>query len=103
MRTFDDYTDGELVYYLNGYREYEAFKSKYTHNAFRLKHSSGEELVADITEITPIGERYEKSNRYLQPGSGPAGLYGIDEGFDNSNYDASGIFDTSDPFSDVQD
>jgi hypothetical protein len=55
MRKFEDYTDGELVFYKNNYYDkYRAYKSQYTHNAFRLKNDKTE-IIADISDITPVG------------------------------------------------
>lgn len=71
MKAFEEYKEGELVIYKNRYNDptaiYEAYKSKYTPNAFRLKNSTGE-VVADISEITPVadGVSYAKSNSNLQ-------------------------------------
>lgn len=60
MRTFDDYKDGDWVTYVNyGHpfhlKQFQAYKSQWTHNAFRLKYGS-REVVADISEIEPISE-----------------------------------------------
>ena len=60
MKTFDEYKDGDWVVYRKPGSDwhlmsFQAYKSKYTHNAFRLKYGS-REVVADISEIEPISE-----------------------------------------------
>lgn len=64
MKSFEDYKDGEWVFYKNNYNDrdyqFQAYKSQYTHNAFRLKNHNGE-VIADISEITPMLVKLEDS------------------------------------------
>jgi hypothetical protein len=81
MKSFDDYKDGDWVVYNNPnsswhLMSFQAYKSQWTHNAFRLKYGS-REVVADISEIRPISdvnnlmkETNENTNRDLQCDSG---------------------------------
>lgn len=90
MKTFDEYKDGDWVFYLNNYHDpdyrFQAYKSKYTHNAFRLKNSKGER-VADISEISPIwGNINENSTTDLQSG------FRSSRGTVDSDADSSGIY-----------
>lgn len=60
MKTFDEYNDGDWVVYINpGHNwhllQFQAYKSKFTHNAFRLKYGA-REVVADLSEIRPSSE-----------------------------------------------
>lgn len=60
MKSFHDYNDGDWVVYKNpGHSwhlmNFQAYKSKWTNNAFRLKYGD-REVVADISEIEPISE-----------------------------------------------
>lgn len=84
MKKFEDYVDGEWVYYQNNYHDsdfqFRAYKSQYTHNAFRLKNNK-REVVADISEITPM-LKYEEERAYIPT---------ID-----SDADASGIYHIQD-------
>ncbi len=99
-KTFDEYKDGEWVVYLNyGQKRhlqvFQAFKSKYTPNAFRLKHTETE-LIADISEIRPkesttysnhaIGSYYDQFNSSL-----PRGASQID-----SDTDYTGLYHVQD-------
>lgn len=111
--TFDDYKDGDWVVYKNPNSvwhllTFQAYKSQYTHNAFRLKYGK-REVVADISEIEPISnvntlmkEEYEKPNRNLQQDSGYAGraekfnLLDVGDGHIDSDADATGIFHVQD-------
>lgn len=68
MKTWEEFEDGEWVVYKNpGHvwhlMQFQAYKSKYTHNAFRLKYGEREQ-VAHISEIEPISEatRLAKEN-----------------------------------------
>lgn len=79
MKSFEDYNDGDWVV-LN--REdhpwhlmsFQAFKSQFTHNAFRLKYGD-REYIADISEIKPLNE----ANGLIRPHNGNAPSSIIDE------------------------
>lgn len=63
MKTFDEYQNGDWVNYKNpGHKwhlmKFQAFKSEYTYNAFRLKYDDLE-VIADISEVFPIQETTE--------------------------------------------
>lgn len=80
MKTFEEYQDGDWVVYKNPHSDwhlmsFQAYKSQWTHNAFRLKYGK-REVVADISEIEPISEmnklvqeEYENPSRNLQSNS----------------------------------
>ena len=90
MKSFDEYIDGEWVVYINESHpwhlmQFQVYKSKYTHNAFRLKYGD-REVVADILEIRSASEtnnllrgQIENSNRDLPRGFRQSGIYGIDD------------------------
>jgi hypothetical protein len=90
MKRFEDYNDGDLVYFKE--KVYKAFKSKITPDAFKLKSSTGlkDELV-DISEIKP----------YEMPQGLPSGHYS-NETYDDfvkrmdSDFDSSGIYHVQD-------
>lgn len=102
MKTFEEYQDGDWVIYVRPGHEwhlmsFQAYKSKYTYNAFRLKYGE-REIVADIEEVRPqsetnnlLAESYEKeSNSGLPRGFGSA-YSKID-----SDADATGIYHVQD-------
>ena len=95
MKQFEDYKDGDLVYYKSSYVVYVAYKSKYTHNAFRLKEVGSEDIVADISEIRPASENYEQFNSDIQHDFGPAGI--LPQGYVDSDADATGFYSIYDP------
>lgn len=92
MKLFEEYKDGEWVVLFNEKHpwhlmQFQAYKSKWTHGAFRLKYGN-RELIVDISEVHPIAEinkllkeRDEKLNRDNQSGFNPgvAGIVGFDE------------------------
>jgi hypothetical protein len=94
MKQFEDYKDGDLVYYKSSYEVYQAYKSKYTHNAFRLK-GHGDDIVADISEINPVLENYEKFNSDIQRDFGLTGI--LPQGYVDSDADATGFYGIYDP------
>ena len=58
MKSFEEYNDGDwVVMKKDGHpwhlMQFQAYKSSYTHDAFRLKYGS-REYVADISEIEPL-------------------------------------------------
>lgn len=89
MKSFKDYTDGEWVVYVKrdhpwNLMQFQAYKSRYTDNAFRLKYGE-REVIADISEIQPIAEinnlirgQIENTNPDLPRGLG-SGIYGIED------------------------
>lgn len=90
MKSFEEYNDGDWVVYFNPEHnwhlmQFQAYKSKYTHNAFRLKYGD-REVVADISEIRPSSEtnelirgHNENINTNLPRGFGQAGIYRIND------------------------
>lgn len=72
MKQFDDYKDGDWVTYRNPKSEwhnmqFQAYKSKYTPDAFRLKFGT-REVVADISEVLPMSETNHGLREDLQSG-----------------------------------
>lgn len=79
MKSFDEYQDGEWVVYVNAGHVwdtmfFQAYKSQYTKDAFRLKYGN-REVIADILEIRPIKdsndviqERFKKFQDGNSPG-----------------------------------
>lgn len=77
MKPFEEYEDGEWVTYVNvkspwHLMQFQAYKSQWTENAFRLKYGT-REVIADISEIEPIKntnslltEAYDYTNSSLQ-------------------------------------
>jgi hypothetical protein len=60
MKTFDEYKDGDWVVYVNPghpwhHMQFQAYKSQWTHDAFRLKYGT-REVIADITEVRPMAD-----------------------------------------------
>lgn len=99
MKTFDEYQNGEWVTYKNPGHEwhlmqFQAYKSEYTYNAFRLKFGA-REVIADISEVSPIQE----TNKLIQ------------QDYENFSRDFSGSpqqgrsipLRDDDPYSDFQD
>lgn len=96
MKSFEDYVDGEWVYYKNNYHDsdyqFQAYKSQYTHNAFRLKNHKGE-VIADISEITPMivrpestvnsvglpGMSFQEFQQRIDSDADATGLYGVND------------------------
>jgi hypothetical protein len=91
MKTIHEYVDGDWVIYKNPKSEYhlynfQAYKSQWTSDAFRLKRS-GTEVIADISEIEPvfdktqIKEEHENSIPNLPRGSRQRDSKNIEEDF----------------------
>lgn len=67
MRSFEEYYDGDWVVYKKSGHPwdmmfFQAYKSIYTHDAFRLKYGR-REVVADISEIQLLVD-YNKERSY---------------------------------------
>lgn len=94
MKTFDQYSDGDWVVYINPkspwhLMQFQAYKSQYTHNAFRLKFGA-REVVADISEVEELKQMnnvlqediYARSNSNLQSDSERSGRANQDADWD---------------------
>lgn len=90
MKSFNDYKDGDWVVYYNPNHhwhlmQFQAYKSRYTDDAFRLKYGD-REVIADISEIRPSSEtnelirgHNENVNPDIPRGFRQIGIYGIDD------------------------
>lgn len=91
MKTFDQYKDGDwIVLTIPGHQwhgmQFQAYKSQWTHDAFRLKFGA-REMVADISEIRPVSESnnvlketYANLDTDLRSNAGqPRSQYGNDD------------------------